>query len=115
MPPNLVSNDGGNPHVCEIARARPAITFLLVLAVLLPAGVAFGILYRQALPVPYQDDYKAILAFADEYGQLPTLRAKLLDIATKQFNEYKIGFEHSIIASEIELTHHLNFAFLTDG
>jgi hypothetical protein len=113
MPPNLGRNDGGNPHACEIARARPAITLLLILAVLLPPGVAFGILYRQALPVPYQDDYKAILAFADEYEQLPTLKAKLLHIATTQFNEYKIGFEHSIIASEIELTHHLNFAFLT--
>ena len=113
MPPNLVPNDGANPDVREIARTRPMITVLLILAVLFPPGVAFGILYRQALLVPYQDDYKAILAFADEYGELPSLKAKLLDIATKQFNEYKIGFEHSVIASEIELTHHLNFAFLT--
>ena len=63
--------------------------------------------------MPYQDDYDAILAFAVDYGQLPTLKAKLLDIATTQLNEYKIGFEHSIIAAEMELTHHLNFAFLT--
>jgi hypothetical protein len=110
MPPSRALNDGAN---ADVARARPLNTFLLILAVLLPAGVAFGILYRQALPVPYQDDYKAILAFADEYGELPNFKAKLLDIATRQFNEYKIGFEHSIIASEIELTHRLNFAFLT--
>jgi hypothetical protein len=109
----MATNEGANPYASEMATARPLITFLLILAVLLPPGVAFGILYRQALPVAYQDDYKAILAFADDYDQLPTFKAKLLDIATKQFNEYKIGFEHSIIASEIELTHRLNFAFLT--
>ena len=34
-------------------------------------------------------------------------------IATAQLNEYKLGFEHSIVASEVELTRHLNFAFLT--
>jgi hypothetical protein len=113
MPPKLVSDDRGNPHVGEIARARPAITFLLILTVLVAPGAAFAILYRQALSVPYQDDYKAILGFADEYSELPTLKAKLLQIATEQFNEYKIGFEHSVIASEVELTHHLNFAFLT--
>lgn len=113
MPPKPVPDDRGNPHVGEIAIARLAITFLLILAVLFPPGAAFAILYRQALPVPYQDDYKAILGFADEYSELPTLKDKLLQIATEQFNEYKIGFEHSIIASEIELTHRLDFAFLT--
>ena len=34
-------------------------------------------------------------------------------IATAQSNEYKLGFEHLIVASEVELTRHLNFAFLT--
>ncbi len=103
----------GNRHVFENVTDRPRITFLLLLAVLFPAIVAFGILYRQALSVPYQDDYSAILAFAAEYEQLPTLKTKILEIATKQYNEYKLGFEHSIVASEMELTHHLNLAFLT--
>src|ERR1700722_8249821 len=92
---------------------RPAITLLLLLAVLLPAIFAFGILYRQALTVPYQDDYGVILAFAADYDQLPNLESKLLAIATTQTIEYKIIFEHFIVASEMELTHHVNFALLT--
>ncbi len=92
--------------------ANPTITFLLVLLVLLPAIVAMGIVFRQLLRTPYQDDYATILAFAVDYDQLPTLQKKILYIAAAQANEYKLGFEHSIVASEIELTHNLNFAFL---
>lgn len=93
--------------------ARPGIIFFLVLAALLPAIVAVGLLWRLAPGAPYQDDYGAILGFAADYEQLPTWRAKLLDVATEQSNEYKLGFEHAVLASELELTHHLNFGFLT--
>jgi hypothetical protein len=93
--------------------ARPGIILLLVFAVLLPAIFAFGILYRQALIFPYQDDYAVILAFAADYDQLPSVGSKLLDIATTQTIEYKIIFEHFLVASEMELTHHINFAVLT--
>jgi hypothetical protein len=86
---------------------------LLVLCAILPALLAFAILYRQALPVPYQDDYDAILAFALAYQPLPTAQAKILEIAAAQHNEYKLAFEHAIVATELELTHHVNFAFLT--
>ncbi len=93
--------------------ARPGITILLVFAVLLPTFVAFGILYRQGLSIPYEDDYNAILAFATGYERLPTLKSKVVDIATAQHNEYHLSFEHFIVASELEFHHHLNFAFLT--
>jgi len=92
---------------------RPGTTWLLLFAVLLPAIFAFGILYRQALIVPYQDDYAVILAFAADYDQLHSVGSKLVDIATTQTIEYKIIFEHFIVASEMELTHHINFALLT--
>jgi hypothetical protein len=99
--------------VPENLTAWPKITFLLVLGVLLPAVAAGGILWQQALPVPYQDDYGTILAFAADYERLPTFTTKVLYIATAQSNEYKLAFEHSIVASEFEFTRHLNFAFLT--
>jgi hypothetical protein len=114
MPSRVFDTASGSPHVFESVRARPRITFLLILAVLLPPVMAYGILYCQALSVPYQDDYIAIVAFASDYSQLPTLKAKVLYIATAQLNEYKLGFEHSIVASEVELTRHLNFGFLTN-
>jgi hypothetical protein len=103
---------GENCNPGPKASARHRINWLLLLAVLFPAIVAYGILYRQAFSVPYQDDYKAILGFAVDYTRLPTLQTKALDIATKQYNEYKLGFEHSIVASEMELTRRLNFGFL---
>jgi hypothetical protein len=80
--------------------------------VLVPAILAYGLLYFEAYSVPYQDDYGVILAFATEYQQLPSLKAKILDVATKQNNDYKLAFEHSIVAAELELTGHLNFSFL---
>jgi len=107
-----VGRESGDRHVSEKVTARRGIIVLLVLAALLPAIVAYGILYRQALSVPYQDDYEAILAFATAYKQLPTLKQKALEIAAEQHNEYKLVFEHSIVAAELEFTHHLNFAFL---
>jgi hypothetical protein len=94
-------------------RTRRGWTTLLLLAVLLPAVVAFGILYRQALTVPYLDDYDAIVAFAIDYEQSDSFEAKVLEIATKQHTEYKLSFAHSIVAAELEFTHHLNFTFLT--
>jgi hypothetical protein len=113
MPSKVVDSDRGNRHAFESVRDWPSITFLLVLAVLSPVVLAYGILYCQSLGVPYQDDYTAILAFAADYDQLPSLKAKLMYVATKQFGEYKLGFEHSVVAAEIEVTRHLNFAFLT--
>ncbi len=113
MPSQEAGQGRETRHVFETVTAWPGMTFLLIFAVLLPPIVAFGILYRQELPVPYQDDYAVVLAFATDYDQSPTLKSKLLHVATDQANEYKLGFEHSILAAELAINHHLNFAFLT--
>lgn len=100
--------NGYTDHV----RNRFRFTALLLFAVLLPAIVAYGVLLRESFSVPYQDDYGVILDFATHYVQLPTLKAKVLDVATTQTNDYKLAFPHFIIAMEMELTGHLNFKFL---
>src|ERR1700734_4004091 len=97
----------------ENVPGRPWVPLLILFTVLLPALAAYWVSYRQQLTVPYQDDYAVVLAFAGDYDRLPTLRAKVLDIATEQVNEYKLAFAHSIIASEMEITRHVNFAVLT--
>jgi hypothetical protein len=112
MPSNVFGLEREDRRASANVTGRRRTTVLLFIAVLFPAIVSFGILYRQALSVPYQDDYKAILAFVVDYDHLPTLKTKVLDIAAAQHNEYKLGFEHSVVASEMEFTHHLNFAFL---
>jgi len=107
--------DQGNRDSRDFGKSsvKPRNVTLLVLVALFPALVAFIVLYRQSPSVPYQDDYGAILDFAANYEQLPSWKGKLLDIATEQSNEYKLGFEHSIVALELEFTHRLNFGFLT--
>ena len=93
--------------------ASKKITVLLLLAALVPGIAAYAILFQQAFSAPYQDDYHAILAFAEEYQQLPTWKARILAIAAEQHNEYKLAFEHSVVAAELQLTRHLNFFFLS--
>jgi len=105
-------NEKTNGHAVGISAANASRTALFLIAVALPAILAFGVLYRNRLAVPYQDDYNVILSFASDYQQLSTVKSKLLEIATKQTNDYKLGFEHLIIALEMEFTGHLNFGFL---
>jgi hypothetical protein len=110
--PAVLSTDNQKRDTDRNVEHRRRLGGWLLIAVLLPAIVAFGLLYRQELSVPYQDDYGVILAFANDYAQLHGFTAKVLDIATKQNNDYKLGFAHLIVATELELTGHLNFAFL---
>ncbi len=113
MPSEVTGQNSATRRGFENIPARPAIALILLFAVLLPAIVAYWILYRQTLSVPFEDDYGVALAFAANYERLPTWKAKLLDVATAQSNEYKLAFAHSIIASEMEISGHLNFAVLT--
>ena len=85
---------------------------LLFCAVLLPAIAAYSVLYRQAFPFPYQDDYHAVVRFASDFQSLPSWKQKTLAIATAQHNEYKLGFTHSVVALDLQLSRHLNFFFL---
>ncbi len=113
MSSRIVGPDSGSRQfVPDQLTTRPWVTCVLLLAVLAPSIIAFAILYRQAFSVPYQDDYTAILGFAIDYAHLPTRGTKVLVTATRQYNEYKLGFENSIVASELEFTRHLNFGFL---
>jgi hypothetical protein len=106
------ASEEATAHSGRSSTAKPLKTLLLLCATLVPVLGASGVLYRQILPFPYGDDYDAILAFAVDYVQLPDARTKAVAIATKPHNEYKLGFEHAIVAAELELTHHLNFTFL---
>lgn len=85
----------------------------LLLLVLLPALPAIFILYIQRLPFPYQDDFKAILAFAVPYLQAHGPAAKAFLIATFQYGDYKLIFDNVAVAASLEATHHVSFAFLT--
>ncbi len=73
MPSRSSGAESSNTRVAENVRVQSRGTVLLLVAVALPAIIAFGLLYRQSLAVPYQDDYRVILDFATDYHQLPVL------------------------------------------
>jgi len=92
--------------------ASPIVTALLAAAVLASAIAAFAILWRQAYAAPFQDDYSALLKFAGDFERLQSVNGKVLLIASAQHTEYKLVFEHSVVAAELTLTHRLSFEFL---
>ena len=84
---SVASQDHGSVHAPSSQPTRgPWSVMVLLVLVLLPAIVSFGILFHQSLFVPYQDDYNAILKFAVGYKHLPTVSEKVLDIAAAQHN-----------------------------
>ena len=96
----------------RIKGASPIVTALLVVAVLAPAIGAFAILWSQAYAAPFQDDYSALLKFAGDFETLQSMKEKVLLIASAQHTEYKLVFEHTVVATELALTHRLSFQFL---
>ncbi len=107
----MVTDDAAKLRT-DIADQRTLLTFLTFVVVLIPAIVAFGLLYRERICVPFQDDYAVILSFASDYQRLPTVSAKLIEAATAQNNDYKLAFVHFIVAAQMEVTGHLNFRIL---
>jgi hypothetical protein len=98
--------------VPENPAGRTRTIVLMLLAVALPVLLAYEIMYLQAINVPALDDYRVILAFATDYHELSSVKTKLVEIATRQNNDYKLVFTHLVVALELELTGHLNFGFL---
>jgi hypothetical protein len=88
-------------------------TLVLGALLLLPPAISFIVLYLSRLPFPYQDDFKGLLAFALQYDRAPRAAAKALSIAVIRHNEYRLIFQHLIVAAEVEITHRVNFIFLT--
>jgi hypothetical protein len=92
--------------------SSPIVTGVLLIAVLAPVIAAFAILWMRAYTAPFQDDYHAVLAFAGDFEQLHSVKDKVLLVAAAQHTEYKLVFEHAVIAAELELTRRVDFSFL---
>lgn len=78
----------------------------------LPLVVLYALLERQSLSVPIYDDYSAILAFGLRFHHIQSVSHKLAYVATAQQNEYKLIFEHTIVAIDIATTGSIHFGFL---
>ena len=83
-----------------------------LLAALLPFTSGFWLLTRFAPNLPCQDDYRAILEFSLTLRSLPDVPSRLLYLVGAQHVDYKLIFEHSVVALQLASTHHLNFRAL---
>jgi hypothetical protein len=78
----------------------------------LPILFTYGILFSMMRNVPLLDDYHAVLEFILTLKQLPTVGSKLVWIVAAQHSEYKLIFEHTIMAAQWALTGNVHFEFL---
>ncbi len=78
----------------------------------LPVVCVYAILLREMRDVPLLDDYHAVLEFVLTLRQLPTLGSRLLWVIAAQHSEYKLIFEHIIIAADWALTGRIHLEFL---
>lgn len=85
----------------------PVFSVLLIL----PAVVVSAILFQQRTSFPIIDDYHAVLAFVSQLRGQPTL-TRILSVLSFQHNEYKLIFEHTIIALQYGFIGHLNLGAL---
>ena len=58
------------------------------------------------------DDFQAIVSFVLIFKQLPSLGSKMLFIVAAQHDEYKLIFEHAIVAVQIALLGRIHFDLL---
>lgn len=85
--------------------------FLLIGLCALPLLLVYGILWRETTALPLLDDYHAIFVFALDQRHLSSM-GKLAAVVTAQHNEYKLIFEHAIIAADLALSGRIHLLLL---
>lgn len=102
---------GMSRNTTPLSRARPGEVPLLVGLLLLPVLVAYGVMAKFSLNVPFIDDYPTMMDFAARYEALPTAGARLHYILADQYTEYKLVFIHVFTAAQLAVVPHLSFTF----
>ena len=85
--------------------------WILAILCVLPLLLVYGILWREATGLPVLDDYHAIFVFALGQRHLPAM-GRLVNVVAAQHNEYKLIFEHAIVAADLAFTGHIHLSFL---
>jgi hypothetical protein len=87
-------------------------TFGALLLMLAPILATYAILLRESRAVPMYDDYQAVVSFIVIFKQLPSVGSKLLFIVAAQHDEYKLIFEHAVLAAQYAFVGHVSFSFM---
>ena len=80
--------------------------------VALPAIVFYTILFHEALNLPLDDDYGALLDFLNHLTQLGSFPSRAAYFLAAQHNEYKLYFEHALVWLQFDLFGHVDFRLL---
>jgi hypothetical protein len=99
-----------NPGQHGESRNRPIVLLGMILIVV-PVIAFYTILFRNALDVPFLDDYGAVLEFANHTANLDPWN-KFCYLLTSQHNEYKLIFEHGVLWIELFFFKHIDFRVL---
>lgn len=91
----------------QTARSRAIIALAI-----LPIFLFYAILIIELVNVPCQDDYDALLKFANNLTRLRTASEKFLYFLSAQHNEYKLFFERALVWLQMDLMPQVNFGFL---
>jgi len=84
------------------------------LFVAFPPIAFYTFLFREALNIPFYDDYLALLNFLNQFSQLNTLSAKLSYFQVSQHGEIKLYFLHALASLQFALTGHIDFRILSN-
>jgi hypothetical protein len=80
--------------------------------VALPVFLFYGILFRNTINVPRQDDYEALLDFLNHMTMLKGVSARSAYFLASQFNEYKLFFGHGLAWLQLVLFGHVDITLL---
>ena len=81
---------------------------LLAAALLIPVLIFYGIVWWKFVPLPVEDDYSSMLAFALKWNALPDWPHRLLLVFTNQHNEYKMPLTFGLQSIELAFTHRIH-------
>ncbi|MGA9670428.1 MAG: hypothetical protein WBQ94_14540, partial [Terracidiphilus sp.] len=86
---------------------------LPLLFVTLPAILFYSLLFRDAVNIPFWDDYDALLEFLNHMTLLDGLSAKISYFLAAQHNEYKLFLLHGVAWLQYVFFGHIDFRVLS--
>lgn len=81
--------------------------------VALPPMFFFAFLFRNALDIPYLDDYDAVLSFVNRFVQIQTISDRASYFLAMQHGEFKLLFLHGLACLQFYLRGHIDFRVLS--
>ena len=97
---------------CHASPASLSKTLVAASFVAFPAILFYTILFRNALDIPFLDDYDALLNFLNQITLLTSTSAKASYFLASQHGEYKLFFAHGIAWLLLVLCGHIDFKLL---